>query len=154
MVTGSHHSLTAVYIVISNTISALVSYRMSNTGACLISILVCCSTTALLTLQHPPKAPPLSESDSECYTDTTTSFSESDDDLHLDEDLNMDGSLEQEEVQDANVGQQDTMQDTDVGQTQDILMEIRKVEVQDAPVGPVLGRPRLLYDLEEGPKVK
>ena len=75
---------------------------MSNTGACLISTLVCCSTTALLTLQHPPKAPPpLSESDSECYTDTTTSFSKSDDDLHLDEDLNMDGSLEQEEVQDA-----------------------------------------------------
>ena len=98
---------------------------MSNTGACLISTLVCCSTTALLTLQHPPKEPPpLPESDSECYTDPTTSFSKSDDDLHSDEDLNMDVSLEQEEVQDA-----------DVGQTQDMPMEIRQVEVQDAPVG-------------------
>ena len=71
---------------------------------------LCCFTTALLTLQYPPKAPlaivpPLPESDSECYTDATTSFSESDDDLHSDEDLNMDVSLEQEEVQDADVGQ-------------------------------------------------
>ena len=47
---------------------------------------------------------PLPESDSECYTDATTSFSQSGDDLNLDEDLNMDISLEQEEMPDKNVG--------------------------------------------------
>ena len=65
----------------------------------------------------------------ECYTDATTSFFESDDDLHCIEDLNMYVSLEQEEVQDA-----------DVGQTQDMPMEVRQVEVQDAPVGARFGQ--------------
>ena len=39
-------------------------------------------------------------------TDAMTSFSESNDDLNSDEDLDMGISLEQEEVQDTNVGQQ------------------------------------------------
>ena len=51
---------------------------------------------------------------------------------------------------------QGAMQDTDVRQmeAQDMLMEIRQVEVQDAPVGDGLGRLRLLYNLEEGSAVK
>ena len=80
----------------------------------------------------------------------TTSFSKSDDYLHSDVDLNMDGSLEQGEVQDANVGQQDAMQDADVGQTQDMPMEIRKVEVQDAPVGARFGQAKAPIQFRRG----
>ena len=110
-----------------------------HTGAYLIPTLVCCSTTALLTLQHPPKAPPLPESDSECYTDPKTGFSESDDDLHSDEDLNKGVSLEQEEVQDA-----------DAGRTQDMPIEIRQVEVQDAPVGTRFGQAKVPIRFRRG----
>ena len=65
-------------------------------------------------------------------TDAMTSFSESNDDLNSDEDLDMDVGVEQEEAQDANIRQEGVMQDADA---QDMPTEIRQVGFQDARVG-------------------
>ena len=75
--------------------------------------------TAPLTASIPPAdilpSSPQLESDSECFTDATTSFSESDDDFNSHEDLGMDITNEQDAVP-VVIGQQDVVPDAIVWQ--------------------------------------